>query len=195
VRLTTVQCPHPTRRTDGAAPRLRIAVMSAIGHGATTLSAFDDALCSCGLGNYNHLLLSSVIPPRSTVVLAARHDAPDAEFGHRLFAVEADVRSAERGASIAAGLGWLQWGDGRGVFVEGHRQAPGSSCAALEAVLADELRASLRDLAVRRGVPFAPDRTQLRIVSTRVDAKPACALVVAAYQADGWRIEPQSGGE
>ncbi|MDQ2678046.1 MAG: pyruvoyl-dependent arginine decarboxylase, partial [Actinomycetota bacterium] len=46
---------------------LSINVVGAVGTGPTSLAAFDDALVSVGVANYNLVRLSSVIPPGSTV--------------------------------------------------------------------------------------------------------------------------------
>lgn len=170
--------------------RLRIAVVSAVGHGRTPLSAFDDALYAVGVHGYNLIILSSVIPTAAEVVEADRYDAPDDHYGHKLFVVRAEARSAVPGAVAAAGLGWLHGADGAGVFVEHHAVATAGSRAALEDELAADIVASLSDLATRRNLGFAPDRVRSRIVSASVTSGPVCALVLACYQAEGWH---QSG--
>ena len=74
---------------------MRIPLVSGIGHGKTLLSSFDDALQRCGVCNYNLIPLSSVIPPRSEIVLVDRYATPPDEYGHRLYVVKADMRSDE----------------------------------------------------------------------------------------------------
>jgi arginine decarboxylase len=173
-----------------------IVVTAGVGEGATELSAFDAALWECGVQDYNHIALSSVIPPRSQVVRCPRYDPPDHEYGQRLYVVKADMRSADRGAVIAAGLGWWQWGDGRGVFVEHALRSRNQSAPAVEGELARQITSSLGDLAHRRGVPFVPEHAGMQIVSTMVAAMPACALVLAVFEAAAWarhRIRREGG--
>lgn len=166
--------------------RLKITVVAGVAEGQTSLSAFDAALWRCGVHNYNLLALSSVIPPASDVVHCDRYQAPVCEHGHKLYAVKAEMRSAAPGVAIAAGLGWLQWGDGRGVFVEHEMLGRGHSCAELEGELSDLILTSLRDLAQVRGVEFVAEQSGSQVVSTRVESRPACALVLAAFRAEGW---------
>jgi len=65
---------------------LRIAIVSGIGSGPTRIAAFDQALISAGIANYNLVLLSSVLPPGS-IIERRPFIAPAAEYGHRLFVV------------------------------------------------------------------------------------------------------------
>lgn len=175
--------PESLRTPDGRWP---IIVTAGVGEGRTELSAFDAALWQCGVQDYNHIALSSVIPPRSHVVRCPRYDAPDHEYGQRLYVVKADMRSADEGAVIAAGLGWWQWGDGRGVFVEHELRSREHSVTAVERELARQITRSLDDLAHRRSVPFSPDCVGMQIVSTVVGLRPACVLVLAVFEAAEW---------
>jgi pyruvoyl-dependent arginine decarboxylase (PvlArgDC) len=84
--------------------RLTIAVVAGVGEGQTLLSAFDAALWRAGTHNYNLVPLSSVIPPGSAVVNSGRRAGQAAEFGHRLYVVKAEARSAEPGHII--GRAW-----------------------------------------------------------------------------------------
>jgi arginine decarboxylase len=166
--------------------RMTITVVRGVGQGQTLLSAFDAALWRAGAHNYNLMPLSSVIPPGSRVVTSDRREVRMAEFGHRLYVVKAEARADEPGTVIGAGLGWLQWGDGRGVFVEHELSQPHGSCAEVELRLKDEITSSLRDLAHVRCVEFDPDQVGTEVAATRVESRPACALVMAVYQAEGW---------
>lgn len=175
----------------GAGSRgLRIAVVSAVGHGQTVLSSFDSALLRCGAHDYNLIPLSSVIPPGSDVVEAKRYEAAAGECGHRLFVVKAAVGSGEPGLVLAAAIGWYQWGDGRGVFVEHTAAVRSRSCDAVAADLRAETLRSLRDLCAFREVAFAEERARLRLAVARVGRTPTTALVLAVYQAAGWDVAP-----
>ena len=169
----------------GSGPQ--ITVVSAVGQGQTLLSSFDDALRRCGVHNYNLLCLSSIIPPGSRVVAAPRRAAAPDEFGHRLYVVKADARSATAGTVIAAGVGWLQWGDGRGIFVEHSAESSTLSCETVEAALREEISDSLQDLCDGRDLDFDAARVGARIAIARVGSRPTTALALAVYQAEGWR--------
>ena len=182
---------QPDFRSGGTAPdrcpkRLSIVVAAGVGQGETPLAAFDAALHRCGVEQYNLIQLSSVIPPGPTVVVRDRYAAPAHEYGHKLYVVKAEARCDEPGAAVAAGLGWLQYGDGTGVFVEHEIAAQGVSPGELEDALAARITASLRDLARTRGLAFTAEQARMRTISASVGPRPACALVVAAYQAEGW---------
>ena len=164
--------------------RLAISVVSAVGRGATLLSAFDDALGHCGASNYNIIPLSSVIPPASEVDRVERYAAPAEEFGHRLYVVKADARCDEPGRAIAAGIGWYQWGDGRGLFVE--HEAIGTSRAMVKAEVEGQIGRSLRGLCAFRRIPFDPRTARCALSSAAVTDLPSSVLVLAVYRSEGW---------
>jgi arginine decarboxylase len=168
---------------------MRIAIVSGIGEGQTLLSSFDAALHRCGVGNYNLLVLSSVIPPRSRIETGRPHQPGGDEHGHRLYVVKAESRSARRGEAVAAGIGWYQWGDGRGVFVE--HEAHGDDEAAVAAAVSSLLRASLRDLCATRRIAFDECAIGALAVSATVRERPTTALVVAVFRAEGWDEPPR----
>jgi arginine decarboxylase len=179
----------PQSAAGACGPRrgLRIPAISSVGRGQTLLSAFDAALYRCGVQNYNLLTLSSVIPAASEVVVCDRYEAPAAEYGHKLYVVKADVRSAEEGEVIGAGLGWLQHDDGRGIFVEHVARELGKTCGDIESALNEQVVASLRDLALRRDIDFDEGNVGRLIAVTRVERQPACSIAVAVYQSEGWQ--------
>ena len=185
VRARRLHAPDSWAKADrGTWP---IVVVSAIGVGDTLLSSFDAALWHCGVHNFNLLALSSVVPPASEIVICDRYEARADEYGHKLYVVKAEMRSAEPDAVIAAGLGWLQSEDGSGVFVEHEMHEPNSDCEEIERAIADTILASLRDLAARRAVAFVEHRVGTVIAGTRVQRQPTCALVLAVYKSEGWR--------
>ena len=187
--LTTQAVPNQAAYGHVASPErlgLRIAVASAIGRGRTPISSFDDALRRCGAHNYNLIPLSSVIPPGAEIVDECHEPGAD-EFGHRLYVVKAEARSADPGAIVAAGIGWVQWRDGRGCFVEHHLEAIERECAAVEEDLVNHLHLALEDLRAVREVVFDPARVGTRTAVARVERQPTTALALAVYQAEGWR--------
>src|SRR5450759_1495428 len=54
-------------RGDRHSPALTIQISTGVGGASTPLAAFDAALCEMGVGNFNLLQLSSVIPPGTTM--------------------------------------------------------------------------------------------------------------------------------
>ena len=111
----------PRREIDlTTRPRLRtIQVTSSVGYASTTLAAFDRALLDCGVGNFNLLRLSSVIPPDTDVVTGSGPADVLGDWGDRLYVVMAEQRTERVGRQAWAGIGWVQHEEtGRGLFVE-----------------------------------------------------------------------------
>ena len=175
-----------TERSERAAGALRIAVRATVGEGHTELSAFDDALLRCGVHNYNIIPLSSVIPPGAEIVEAAVEPSPDGEFGHRLYVVKAEARSSEPDSVVAAGIGWYQWDDGRGVFVEHEDVVPLGSIEHVRTHISTQITTTLHDLVERRGARWDPAGVGSVIAATRIQEQPACALALAIYQSQEW---------
>lgn len=175
----------PAERSVGAArtagPRIRLG--AAVGRGRSALSAFDDALVLLGVGDVNLVRLSSVIPPDAALEIVAHGSvAPaGAEWGDRLYCVYAAETADVPGQMAWAGIGWTRvtGGDGRGLFVE--HEAPD------EATLDRYISGSLDDMITRRPQTFDEPRS-VRIGATCEDPGTAvCALVLAAYESEGWR--------
>lgn len=164
---------------------MQIPLVTGVGVGSTLLPAFDDALRACGVLNYNLIPLSSVIPPASTVVPLPRYTPNPDEHGHRLYVVKAEMRSDQAGQQIGAAIGWYQWNDGRGVFVE--HEVIGATREAVATELDYRICHSLRDLCAARDVPFDMQRVRSQRVLEEVEDRATCALVLAVYHTEGWR--------
>ncbi len=162
-----------------------IKIVKGVGQASTPLSAFDAALKDAGVYNYNLITLSSVIPPASRVHKSERFETPENEWGHRLYCVMAEERSNEAGKFIAAGVGWYQLDDGRGLFVEHH--LIGDTRVAVESELHFRIKNSLKDLCTFRGINFEEERMKLEVSIDQVKGHPASVLVMAVYQSEGWR--------
>jgi arginine decarboxylase len=161
-----------------AAPRPfgRITLATGIGRGPTELAAFDAALLTAGVANYNLICLSSVIPPGSRIV-RERWRTPTHEYGRRLYVVMSQMRQSQSGRHAHAGIGWVQQGvDGPGLFVELHDD----NRDRLEA----DLHATLNAMRIYRDIKFGPVQTQ--IASKTCVAQPVCALVVAVFACEPW---------
>ena len=166
---------------------MQIYVVAGKGYGKTNLSAFDAALKDAGIHNYNLVYLSSIIPPNSAVIKKNNHETPEDDFGRRLYVVKAEIRSSETGKAIAAGLGWYQSADGRGVFVE-HTTKSGTVKTAKED-LEDKITKSLKDLCAFRGYSCKESDFKMSISACKIRSKPACVLVAAVYTSDKWPAE------
>lgn len=163
---------------------MNIKIVKAVGEGTTLLSSFDSALQNAGVSNYNLIRLSSVIPPNSKIIRTTKFVTPPDEFGHKLYNVMAEMRSNQAGRYLAAGIGWYQLEDGRGLFVE--HELIGDTKIAVQSELLMLIRNSLRDLCRFRKIDFNENKVNHCLSVARVKNKPACALVIAVYQSQGW---------
>ncbi|MGI3786255.1 MAG: pyruvoyl-dependent arginine decarboxylase [Janthinobacterium lividum] len=170
----------------------RLPVLAANGTARTALAAFHRALVAVGLGHYNLVRLSSVIPPHTEVgvgrlgqgpALPARWRGPrpedlvDGYHGDRVYCVYAEHGTDVAGEEVWAGVGWTQRVDGQGgYFVEHH----GSDADAVGA----EIQASLADMVEDEVAEFAPAEWVLEGVVC--EGTPVCALVVVPYAVVGW---------
>ncbi len=161
--------------TDGGG--CAISIRTGSGTGATTLSAFDDALHRAGAADLNLIALSSVIPPGSRITLLTE-PAPrvEAGFGDRLYCVLSTGYAREPGETVWAGLGWALREDGGGLFVEHH--------AGNEASVREQIQLSLADMTWRRGGGYG--ETRMVLASAHYVDQPVCALVVAPYATTTW---------
>ena len=164
---------------------MNIKIVKSSGEGSTLLSAFDNALQNAGVSNYNLLRLSSVIPPNSKIVKTKRYLTPPKEFGYRLYNVMAEMRSNQAGRYLAAGIGWYQLEDGRGLFVE--HELIGDTKIAVTSELKSLITHSLKDLCKFRKIDFDENNINTYTSVVKVRSKPACALVMAVYQSEGWK--------
>jgi arginine decarboxylase len=132
------------------------------------MASYDAALTAAGIGNYNLVSVSSVIPAEATV--EAVGEAPDiGATGDRLTVVEASATGTER---VSAALTWAEGPEG-GLFYEA------ADAAAPESVR-DTAEAGLAAGRALRDWTF--ETTTTRTVSAVPgDAEHATAVVLAAY--------------
>lgn len=155
---------------------MKIQITHGVGNGPTQLAAFDKALNEAGAANFNLIYLSSVIPPNSKIVNSKKHPAGD--WGDKLFVVMAQQRTSKRHQEAWAGIGWVQESKtGKGLFVEheGHTKTE----------VVDNINASLKSLMKHRGVKFGS--INMKVVGTKCQDQPVCALVMAIYESEGWK--------
>lgn len=153
------------------------------GNGKTLISAFDAALKTAGVYNYNLIKLSSIVPPSSKIVVKKYKSNPS-EYGDRLYIVKAEYRSRESGKYIGAAVGWYQLPDGSGVFVE-HEEI-GETKEAVESNLKKEIRDSLTDLCKHRKFPIKEKLMKSKVAVMKVEGPASCIQVVAVFKSEPW---------
>ncbi len=160
-----------------------IHLATGLGKGPTKLSAFDAALNDAGVANYNIIRLSSVIPPKTSIVKfdKALVNLPG-NWGDRLYVVMAEMRVDTPNEEAWAGIGWVQEKDsGKGLFVEHEGYS--------EETVKRDIRQSLESLMATRNVDFG----EIKMLVNGAVCKhlPVCALVVAVYQASNWQNDAE----
>ncbi len=159
---------------------MNILVTWGIGYGPTALAAFDGALCDAGIGNYNIIPISSVIPP-GTSIEVRKHIPDETEFGHRMYAVLAKEISDEH-PEVCAGLGWIiDFETGKGIFVE----HSGYSHDTVKQMIHDSIE-SMREC--RKDID---SKIFSKVISARsqVAQRKACAVMCAIYKIERWQYE------
>lgn len=157
--------------------RKEIVITTGVGVAPTKLAAFDAALREAGIGNYNLIPLSSVIPPDSDICIR-QHIEPQEEYGDRLYVVIAEARATEVGKSAWAGLGWAQNAQsGHGLFVE--------ICGDSQEAVETEIRLTLEDMIKNRPqLEYGPICS--KVAGIECHGKPVCVLVAAIYKSERW---------
>jgi len=151
---------------------MKIRLASSVGTGPTRLAAFHDALVCCGIGDYNIIRLSSVIPTGADIV--EENFKPNAkEFGYRLYCVMSDNTESEPGKEVYSGIGWI-FGKGKQYFVEHH----GKSRKEVSTLIKKSLSIMMK--------PEEVIRTGEKIIGARCEKDPVCALVCAVYKSEPW---------
>lgn len=158
---------------------LTIRVSAGSGTGRTPLAAFDAALASAGVSDFNLVRLSSIVPPGSDVLEVEGRQQLRGEHGDVLFCVYAQAHASLPGHEAWAGIAWSRHedGSGAGLFVE--HEGPSH-----EQVTAD-LTHSLQDLSATRGYRYHPEGRQ--VTGITCVTMPVCAVVVATYRHVGWQ--------
>ncbi|HSX23525.1 MAG TPA: pyruvoyl-dependent arginine decarboxylase [Candidatus Saccharimonadales bacterium] len=162
---------------------MKINITSGTGVGATELAAFDHALVSANVANFNLIYLSSVLPSGSDVSVPDKPVKPVGEWGDRLYVVIAQQRTSQRNQEAWAGIGWMQDPKTKnGLLVEhqGFNE---------EEVRAD-IKNSLEGLAQNRNMTFGP--IHMEVVGKKCIALPICALVIAVFESDEWKGQKES---
>lgn len=167
---------------------MKIYIAGSLGHGSTPLSAFDDALANIGALNYNLIPLSSIIPPNSTIipVPSISSGSLGGQFGDRLYVVKAEQCGSKKGEAVGAAIGWYLFDDNRGLFFEQETTAMDEHI--VQDVLRRNVTESLRELCLRRHIPFSEERVGMKVATGIVGETPACAMVIATFAVAPWSV-------
>lgn len=159
---------------------MEIHIASGVGTGPTELSAFDSALFTAGVANFNLIPLSSVIPEAAKVI-EHNEKIPKIEggWGDKLYVVKADYRTSVPGVEAWAGVGWVQdKTTGRGLFVE-HE---GENREQVERQITNSLEALMET----RDIDFG--EIHMKVTGVVCEKDPVSAVVIAVYESETWRL-------
>ncbi len=156
---------------------MKIEVMSALGRGPTELAAFHDALARVGLGDANLIVLSSVIPKGSVVELRKK-TSKQYSYGSKFYVVLSYCKTSKTLTNVYAGLGWYLRNDGSGYFVE----ITGDSRDAVE----EKIKKTLIHMQELKNEQY---KLSYEIVGGMCENQPLCALVIATYEPEEWRLQ------
>lgn len=155
---------------------MKITITAGTGEGPTALGAFDEALLQAGVGDYNLITLSSVIPEGAELEKKT-FIAPIDECGYRLYLVLAHCEECEPEKEAWAGLGWVQEKENRrGLFVE----FSGASRSEVE----EKITTTLAQMTASRGREYGP--VESKIIGIRCQNRPVAALVAAVFKSVSW---------
>ncbi|MBR9681489.1 MAG: hypothetical protein GOV00_01680 [Candidatus Altiarchaeota archaeon] len=155
---------------------MEIQVTWASESGPTEISAFDKALHSAGISDFNLIPLSSVVPTGSKIVFK-KPAKDDNKIGHRLYVVLSCRFATVVGEEAWAGLGWAQREDGSGIFVEPN--------ASTEKDLRAKINGSIESMLQYRTGKFSSIGTKI-VGADCVDDYSVCALVCAVFKSEKW---------
>lgn len=179
-------------KSSGEQSPMQIHVGSGVGTGQTRMAAFDAALNKVGIANYNMLRLSSIVPPKSEIIV---HDgripfAMPGKWGDRLYLVMAEQRVDKHNVEAWAGIGWVQdKKTGRGMFTE--HEGTSESFVRREITQTLEALMKLRD--PEGDFDWGP--IQMTVVGGVCNDKPVCALAAAVFQVSDWNNKPYLIGD
>lgn len=158
--------------------RLLIRVSKGSGAGPTRLAAFDLALFAAGVGDYNIIRLSSVIPPHAVVREVSAAEQIEGTKGDVAYCVYAAAYASRHGEQAWAGVAWAGgWSTSRaGLFVE--------HAAHSESVVRWELDATIEAMSSIRGIHY-PEAGRTVGSAVCID-QPVCAVVVATFGTATW---------
>jgi len=179
-----------------------IRVTSGKGTGPTEVSAFDAALLDAGIGDYNLIALSSVIPVGSRVVVEKLKRNTE-EIGWKLHLVYSKSSAHSSGKPAYTGLGWAVRKDGSGVFIEedgtrdtyvdieccivGKQESFRVKHYSDEEEVRSRIMKGLEHMIRNRGERVSDFNINTLVEGIICEADPVCAIVAAFYESEGWK--------
>ena len=157
---------------------LTIKISRGTGTGLTRLAAFDHALRTAGVADFNLVRLSSVIPPGAEVVETEPVEQVGGGHGDLLYCVYADAYSSTPGEAAWAGITWAQHADGSGAGLFAEHSGWSRHDVELQ------LHHSVGAMIAGRAPGFRPAGTMLSSITC--ESNPVCAVVVASYRTVSW---------
>lgn len=170
--------PEMRRWSDELSPSLIIRLSRGTGTGLTRLAAFDQALQSAGVADFNLVRLSSIIPPGAIVLDTPASEQIQGGHGDLLYCVYADAYATLPGQSAWAGVIWARHEDGSGAGLFAEHGGPSQQS------VERDLHATMEAMTLSRRPGFRSDGMMLSSVTCQ--SQPVCALVIASYQASSW---------
>lgn len=150
------------------------------GRAFTEKAAFDKALYDAGIGHYNLVELSSVIPPNTSVIVEKK-GFEEGKVGDKLYLVISKATEHVEGKEAWAGLGWSTETDFEGgIFVE----QDGSSKEEVEDLLDKFFVQSMGEIDSAR--PREHGEVNMKTIGLKCKDKPVSAVVAAVYEHEGW---------
>jgi arginine decarboxylase len=156
---------------------MKIILTEGTGSGKTKMAAFDKALFTARIANYNLVRLSSIIPPNSELVETLPEIHED-KFGDRLYIVYASEIQSEPNKEAWAGIGWVIATDGskKGLFTEHEGES--------EQEVVTLITQTLENMTSYRTEEYSP--VQYKITGIKCEKDPVCAIVAAVYESESW---------
>jgi len=156
-----------------------IKITSGVGRASTEIVAFDEALRDAGIGQYNLIKLSSIIPPKANIKID-KEDYQKGKVGDKLYVVlSKDIETVE-GKEACAGLGWSTEIDSKGgIFIE----EKGGSEENVRKCLKRGFERSFEEIEDK----LKNNGINIETTSIKCKGKPACAIVAAVYEHETWK--------
>lgn len=155
---------------------MKITVTYGSGQGSTKLAAFDHALWDAGIGNYNLIKISSIIPKNAEIVVQKLR-LNETEIGYKLYVVIASCIEDIPGKEAWAGLGWIRADhNGPGLFME-QVASTREECMRL-------VKRSLHSVTQYRLEKYSKISSKLCGIQCKQSS--VCAIVAALYESEHW---------
>lgn len=152
---------------------MKIIITSGIGAGDTELSAFDNALFKAGIGNFNLISLSSVIPVNTKIQVGVIN-YNNTKIGYKCYVVISKILVKKNNKGFA-GLGWINDFEKGGIFVELKAKTRNE--------LNDKIKKSLNNMNSYRDLKGG---IQTKIIEVKNKKKVSCGIVAAIYNIEKW---------